>query len=216
MVLTNYSKLQADEVVVRFFDGTDIEGSLYGADTRADLAIVAVPLDNLSAKIKEQMKVISFGDSGELSVGSMIFAFGSPNGALYSVEYGYVSGQETEKSIEDYQLDVYTTNMGYHSDGNGIICNAYGELLGMINRQSDTTENCTFYGIGKLKQLVESILNKEKMQSAKKDLCVLHPLPRVNEISTDIDNDSRACYFKQVEYGKYMRMAIILKLLSEQ
>ena len=166
MVLTNYSKLQADEVVVRFFDGTDIEGSLYGADTRADLAIVAVPLDNLSAKIKEQMKVISFGDSGELSVGSMIFAFGSPNGALYSVEYGYVSGQETEKSIEDYQLDVYTTNMGYHSDGNGIICNAYGELLGMINRQSDTTENCTFYGIGKLKQLVESILNKEKLTYA--------------------------------------------------
>ena len=56
MVLTNYSKLQADEVVVRFFDGTDIEGSLYGADTRADLAIVAVPLDNLSAKIKEPYK----------------------------------------------------------------------------------------------------------------------------------------------------------------
>ena len=60
------------------------------------------------------------------------------------------------------------------------------------------------------------ILNKEKMQNAKKDLCVLHPLPRVNEISTDIDDDPRACYFKQVEYGRYMRMAIILKLLSEQ
>lgn len=60
------------------------------------------------------------------------------------------------------------------------------------------------------------ILNKEKLHNAKKDLCVLHPLPRVNEISTDIDDDPRACYFKQVEYGKYMRMAIILKLLSEQ
>lgn len=60
------------------------------------------------------------------------------------------------------------------------------------------------------------ILNKEKLHNAKKDLCVLHPLPRVNEISTDIDDDLRACYFKQVEYGKYMRMAIILKLLSEQ
>lgn len=60
------------------------------------------------------------------------------------------------------------------------------------------------------------ISNKEKLHNAKKDLCVLHPLPRVNEISTDIDDDLRACYFKQVEYGKYMRMAIILKLLSEQ
>ncbi len=59
------------------------------------------------------------------------------------------------------------------------------------------------------------ILDKEKMQKAKKELCVLHPLPRVNEISTEIDTDPRACYFKQAEYGRYMRMAIILKLLKE-
>ena len=59
------------------------------------------------------------------------------------------------------------------------------------------------------------ILDKEKMQKAKKELCVLHPLPRVNEISTEIDTDPRACYFKQAEYGRYMRMAIILKLLKD-
>ena len=59
------------------------------------------------------------------------------------------------------------------------------------------------------------ILDKEKLVKAKKDLCIMHPLPRVNEISTDIDDDPRACYFRQAEYGKYMRMAIILKLLKE-
>ena len=59
------------------------------------------------------------------------------------------------------------------------------------------------------------ILDKQKLEKAKKDLCIMHPLPRVNEISTEIDNDSRACYFRQAEYGKYMRMAIILKLLKE-
>lgn len=59
------------------------------------------------------------------------------------------------------------------------------------------------------------ILDKEKMNKAKQDLCVLHPLPRVNEISQEVDDDPRACYFKQVEYGRYMRMAIILKLLKE-
>ena len=48
-----------------------------------------------------------------------------------------------------------------------------------------------------------------------KDMCVLHPLPRVNEISVKIDSDPRACYFKQVLNGKYMRMALILKLLSD-
>jgi len=59
------------------------------------------------------------------------------------------------------------------------------------------------------------ILTLEKLSHAKPDTAVLHPLPRVNEISVAIDDDPRACYFKQVKYGKYMRMALILKLLTE-
>ena len=58
------------------------------------------------------------------------------------------------------------------------------------------------------------ILNKEKLEKAKDDLCIMHPLPRVNEISTEVDDDKRACYFKQAKYGKYIRMALILKLLN--
>ena len=58
------------------------------------------------------------------------------------------------------------------------------------------------------------ILDKNKLEKAKKDLCIMHPLPRVNEISTEVDDDPRACYFKQVRYGKYIRMALILKLLE--
>ena len=59
------------------------------------------------------------------------------------------------------------------------------------------------------------ILTPEKLKNAKEDLSIMHPLPRVNEISVEIDNDKRACYFKQVLNGKYIRMALILKLLSE-
>ena len=58
------------------------------------------------------------------------------------------------------------------------------------------------------------ILTPEKLINAKEDMCILHPLPRVNEIAVSIDNDKRACYFKQVLNGKYMRMALILKLLE--
>ncbi|MGN1330678.1 MAG: aspartate carbamoyltransferase [Clostridia bacterium] len=58
------------------------------------------------------------------------------------------------------------------------------------------------------------ILNINKLEKAKKDLCIMHPLPRVNEISTEVDEDERACYFKQAKYGKYIRMALILKLLK--
>lgn len=58
------------------------------------------------------------------------------------------------------------------------------------------------------------ILNKEKMELAKDDMLVLHPLPRVNEISTEVDDDPRAVYFKQAQYGVYVRMALILTLLE--
>ena len=58
------------------------------------------------------------------------------------------------------------------------------------------------------------ILNKAKLETAKEDLCIMHPLPRVNEISVEVDDDPRACYFKQVRYGKYIRMALILKMLG--
>ena len=58
------------------------------------------------------------------------------------------------------------------------------------------------------------ILTPEKLKKARPDLCVMHPLPRVNEISVAVDDDPRACYFKQVLNGKYMRMALILMLLE--
>ena len=59
------------------------------------------------------------------------------------------------------------------------------------------------------------ILTPEKLRSAREDLSIMHPLPRVNEISVAIDDDPRACYFKQVLNGKYIRMALIMKLLKE-
>ena len=58
------------------------------------------------------------------------------------------------------------------------------------------------------------ILNEEKLENAKKDLCIMHPLPRVNEIAVEVDDDPRACYFKQAKNGKFIRMALILKLLE--
>ena len=58
------------------------------------------------------------------------------------------------------------------------------------------------------------VLNKTKMELARKDMLILHPLPRVNEISVEVDEDERAAYFKQVQYGVYVRMALILTLLG--
>ena len=58
------------------------------------------------------------------------------------------------------------------------------------------------------------VLDPEKLVPAKSDLCILHPLPRVNEITVSVDRDPRACYWKQVKNGKFIRMALIMKLLG--
>ena len=58
------------------------------------------------------------------------------------------------------------------------------------------------------------VLDKQKLELAPKDMYILHPLPRVNEISVEVDSDPRAAYFKQVQYGVYVRMALILTLLE--
>ena len=58
------------------------------------------------------------------------------------------------------------------------------------------------------------ILTPEKLKNAKQNLCIMHPLPRVNEISVAVDDDPRACYFKQVRNGRYIRMALIMKMLG--
>ena len=58
------------------------------------------------------------------------------------------------------------------------------------------------------------ILNNKKMKLAKEDMIVMHPLPRVNEIAVEVDKDPRAAYFRQVQYGVYVRMALILTLLE--
>lgn len=58
------------------------------------------------------------------------------------------------------------------------------------------------------------VLDEAKMSLAKEDMYILHPLPRVNEISVEVDDDKRAAYFKQVQYGVYVRMALIMTLLG--
>jgi len=74
-----------------------------------------------------------------------------------------------------------------------------------------------FADLAEYERLKDSyVLNVEKLEKAKADLSILHPLPRVNEISVAVDKDPRACYFKQARNGKFIRMALILMLLSEK
>ena len=112
---------------------------------------------------------------------------------------GYVTGALREKHIPFTETDSLENALPQL------------DLLYMTRIQRERFDDPALYDA-----LKDSyILTPEKMLLAEDRMCVLHPLPRVNEISVAVDQDPRACYFKQVRNGKYMRMALILKLLRE-
>ena len=116
-----------------------------------------------------------------------------------------------ELKLPDYVRDRLD-NEGIEYTETGSLENAIADLdiLYMTRVQKERFFNEEDY----LRLRDTYILTPEKMALASDKLRVLHPLPRVNEISVAVDDDPRACYFKQVLYGKYMRMALILKLLE--
>ena len=112
---------------------------------------------------------------------------------------------------EEYKIYCREHNIKYveHTDFTEEII-ADADILYMTRVQRER-----FFNEADYVRLKDSyILDTEKMRLARRDLCVLHPLPRVNEISRAVDDDPRACYFRQVANGKYMREALLMKLLE--
>ena len=112
---------------------------------------------------------------------------------------------------EEYKLYCKEHNIKYveHEDFNEDVI-AGADILYMTRVQKERFFNEEDY----IRMKDFYILDKAKMELAPKDMLVLHPLPRVNEISTEVDDDPRAVYFKQAQYGVYVRMALILTLLG--
>lgn len=160
IILTQNSALTQDGVRVTFFDGSKVAGKVENVDKRLDLAVVSVDKDRIADSTWVKLKSAVMGDSSFITMGDTVFAFGSPNGNTYSMEYGYLTAEGQKKSIEDYQLDVYTTSMAYHGKGFAMICNAEGDMIGLLVKGGESMESCSFYGISKLKLILEYMINQ--------------------------------------------------------
>lgn len=160
---------------------------------------------------KGRLDNITVGFCGDLKYGRTVHSLINALSRYTNVKIVLISPEELRlPGYMRYEvLDKY--NMPYSETSS--LEDAIGELdvLYMTRIQQER-----FSSVENYQKLKDSyILNKEKLALAKKDMSILHPLPRVNEISLDVDSDPRACYFKQVLNGKYIRMALILKLLSD-
>ena len=159
---------------------------------------------------KHRLSNLTIGICGDLKFGRTVHSLISAMSRYQNIKFVLISPQELK--IPDYiKKDVLEkNNIGYYETNNLEEYMSELDILYMTRVQKERFFNEDDYI--RLKDYY--ILNKEKLENAKKDLCIMHPLPRVNEISTDVDDDERACYFKQVKYGKYIRMALILDLLE--
>lgn len=177
-------------------------GHQHPTQTLADLLTIR--------SIKGRLNNITIGFCGDLKFGRTVHSLINALIRYDNVKIVLISPEELK--VPDYVRDdvLRVNNIEFKEVEK--LEDAMGELdvLYMTRVQKERFFNEEDYV--RLKDFY--ILTKEKMELAKDDMIVLHPLPRVNEISVDVDDDPRACYFRQAQYAVYVRMALILTLLG--
>ena len=177
-------------------------GHQHPTQTLADLLTIR--------SIKGRLNNITIGFCGDLKFGRTVHSLINALIRYDNVRIVLISPEELK--VPDYVRDDVLRANNIEFKEVEKLEDAMGELdvLYMTRVQKERFFNEEDYV--RLKDFY--ILTKEKMELAKDDMIVLHPLPRVNEISVDVDDDPRACYFRQAQYAVYVRMALILKLLG--
>jgi aspartate carbamoyltransferase catalytic subunit len=153
---------------------------------------------------------LTIGLCGDLKFGRTVHSLISAMSRYENVKFILISPDELK--IPDYikQTELEAKNLEYvETTSLDDVINEL-DILYMTRVQGERFFNEQDY----IRLRDSYILTPKKLESAKKDLIIMHPLPRVNEISVAVDNDPRACYFKQARYGKFVRMALIMKLLE--
>ena len=162
--------------------------------------------------MKGRLDNLTVGFCGDLKFGRTVHSLINSMFRYPNVKFILISPHEL-RIPDNIRDDVLTANnVPFEEVGN--LDDALGQLdiLYMTRVQKERFFNEEDYI--RLKDCY--ILDKKKMKLAKEDMYVLHPLPRVNEISVEVDDDPRAAYFKQAQYGVYVRMALIMRLLEVQ
>ena len=159
---------------------------------------------------KGRLNKLTVGFCGDLKFGRTVHSLIKALSRYDDIEYIMISPEEL-KLPEYIKKDVFEKkNIPYEEVRTMEEVMPRLDILYMTRVQQER-----FFNEADYIRLKDSfILDMDKLEDAKKDLIIMHPLPRVNEISVKVDNDPRACYFKQVMNGKFVRMALIMKLLG--
>lgn len=166
LIVTNYHVIEdAKSLSVGFIDDSDASASVKGYDSDADLAVVSVPLDSLSADTRKAIKIATLGKSSELKVGEPAIAIGNALGYGQSVTAGYVSALEREVALTDKTMTLLQTDAAINpGNSGGALLNIKGEVIGINTvKYSDTTVEGMGYAIpiDTAAPIIEALMNKE-------------------------------------------------------
>lgn len=153
---------------------------------------------------------LTVGFCGDLKFGRTVHSLISALSRYSGIDFILISPEELKVPRYITTGVIGKNNVGYLETGDLTSVLPDLDILYMTRVQKERFFNEEDY----LRLKDSYILTPDKLEGAKKDIAIMHLLPRVNEISVAVDSDERACYFKQVQNGKYMRMALILKLLG--
>lgn len=159
---------------------------------------------------KGRINNLTIGLCGDLKFGRTVHSLIEAMSRYSGIKFVLISPDELK--LPSFVKDEFIKAKGIEYKQSKTLDDVIGELdiLYMTRVQQERFFNEEDY----LRLRDTYILDEQKMKLAKDDMIVMHPLPRVNEISTAVDDDKRACYFKQAHFGRYVRMALILKLLG--
>ena len=163
-------------------------------------------------KEKGRFDNLTIGFCGDLKFGRTVHSLVAAMSRYSGIRFVFVSPEELKLPRYVKEQYVKSKNIPYTQSTSLEEVMPDLDILYMTRVQKERFFNEEDY----LRLKDSYILTPEKLENAKEDLRILHPLPRVNEISVAVDNDPRACYFKQAQNGRYIRMALIMKLLGIQ
>ena len=161
-------------------------------------------------KEKGHVDNLTVGFCGDLKFGRTVHSLVAAMSRYTGIRFVFVSPEELKLPRYVKEQYIKEKNIPYTQSASLEEVMPELDVLYMTRVQKDRFFNEEDY----LRLKDSYILTPDKLANAKKDLCILHPLPRVNEISVAVDDDPRACYFKQAQNGRYIRMALIMKLLG--
>ena len=193
------ASLTADCSVINAGDG----GHLHPTQTLTDLLTLKIEKKTLSG--------LTIGMCGDLINGRTVHSLCKALSMFQNNKFVFISTPEL--GMPAYIKDIIKANGSTYEEVNTLE-EAIGKLdvLYMTRIQQERFASVEEY----LAQKNTYVLDKKKMQLAKKDMIVMHPLPRVDEITVDVDDDPRAMYFTQAKYGVFVRMALIITILNEK